>query len=128
MFKLSVLLINFSLNDLEINIVQNISQICLSEIKTFIPNYVSGRKDELLEKNGQETVIESLVRRVAVKSQHPSDLGKLVESFKCLAKSDPKVQCVIKEPESSVKDQSNAARLSVVPAVSLSCKKECALL
>ncbi|GFT86548.1 translation elongation factor 2 [Nephila pilipes] len=39
----------------------------------------------------------SPVVRVAVEPQHPSDLPKLVEGLKRLAKSDPMVQCIIEE-------------------------------
>ena len=38
-----------------------------------------------------------LVVRVTVKPKNPSDLPKLVAGLKCLAKSDPMVQCMIKE-------------------------------
>jgi len=39
----------------------------------------------------------SPVVRVAVEPMHPSDLPKLVEGLKRLAKSDPMVQCIIEE-------------------------------
>ena len=39
----------------------------------------------------------SPVVRVAVEAKNPSDLPKLVEGLKRLAKSDPMVQCVIEE-------------------------------
>ena len=39
----------------------------------------------------------SPVVRVAVECKNPSDLPKLVEGLKRLAKSDPMVQCVIEE-------------------------------
>ena len=39
----------------------------------------------------------SPVVRVAVEAKNPSDLPKLVEGLKRLAKSDPMVQCTIEE-------------------------------
>ena len=39
----------------------------------------------------------SPVVRVAVEAKNPSDLPKLVEGLKRLAKSDPMVQCSIEE-------------------------------
>ena len=39
----------------------------------------------------------SPVVRVAVEAKNPSDLPKLVEGLKRLAKSDPMVQCMIEE-------------------------------
>ena len=39
----------------------------------------------------------SPVVRVAVEAKNPSDLPKLVEGLKRLAKSDPMVQCLIEE-------------------------------
>ncbi|GFX18410.1 hypothetical protein TNCV_4307111 [Trichonephila clavipes] len=40
----------------------------------------------------------SPVMRVVVEPQHPSDLPKLQDGLKCLAKSDLMVQCIIEEP------------------------------
>ena len=39
----------------------------------------------------------SPVVRIAVEPKNPSDLPKLVEGLKRLAKSDPMVQCIIEE-------------------------------
>ncbi|KAF8763399.1 Elongation factor 2 like protein [Argiope bruennichi] len=92
------------------------------KVRIMGPNYIPGKKDDLHEKSIQRTVIMmgryvepiedvpcgshnmrvmkfsvSPVVRVAVEPQHPSDLPKLVEGLKRLAKSDPMVQCIIEE-------------------------------
>ncbi|GFS36894.1 elongation factor 2 [Trichonephila inaurata madagascariensis] len=69
-----------------------------SKAKTIIPNYEPGKKDDLHEKDAQITMTISPVVRVVVEPQHPSDLPKLEDGLKCLAKSDPMVQCIIEEP------------------------------
>lgn len=65
--------------------------------------------DQFLIKTGTITTFEhahnmrqmkfsvSPVVRVAVEARNPSDLPKLVEGLKRLAKSDPMVQCIIEE-------------------------------
>merc|ERR1711907_463793 len=65
--------------------------------------------DQFLVKTGTISNIESAhnmkvmkfsvspVVRVAVEAKNPSDLPKLVEGLKRLAKSDPMVQCIIEE-------------------------------
>ncbi|XP_012372676.1 elongation factor 2 [Octodon degus] len=65
--------------------------------------------DQFLVKTGTITTFEhahnmrvmkfsvSPVVRVAVEAKNPADLPKLVEGLKRLAKSDPMVQCIIKE-------------------------------
>ncbi|CAG2223950.1 EEF2 [Mytilus edulis] len=58
------------------------------------PNFTPGKKRRSIEKNIQSV---SPVVRVAVECKNPSDLPKLVEGLKRLAKSDPMVQCIIEE-------------------------------
>lgn len=65
--------------------------------------------DQFLVKTGTITTYEQAhnmrvmkfsvrpVVRVAVEAKNPADLPKLVEGLKCLAKSDPMVQCIIEE-------------------------------
>ncbi|GFR05656.1 retrovirus-related Pol polyprotein from transposon 412 [Trichonephila clavata] len=94
---LSVLPINLSPDDFENNIAPDIPQICQSDVRTITPNFVPGKKVGLHE-DDQKTVTASLIVRVPVKLQHPSDLPKLEDGLKRLAKPDPLIQYVIEEP------------------------------
>ncbi|GFV61468.1 hypothetical protein TNCV_2938101 [Trichonephila clavipes] len=93
---LSVLPINLSPDDIEINIVPDIPQIYESKSKTITPNFVPVKNDGLHVKDDQRTVTVSHVVKVpdvhVVK--HPSDLPKLEDDLKLLEKSDPVIQCV----------------------------------
>ncbi|GFY68822.1 hypothetical protein TNIN_403981 [Trichonephila inaurata madagascariensis] len=74
---LSVLSINLSSDDFEINIAPDIPQIYESKVKTITSNFVPRKKDSLHEKDERRTVTISPVVRVTVELQHPSDLPTL---------------------------------------------------
>merc|ERR1712112_515683 len=61
------------------------------------PNYVPGKKDDLNEKSIQRTILMMGRYIEAIEPKNPSELPKLVEGLKRLAKSDPMVQCIIEE-------------------------------
>ncbi|GFR05739.1 transposon Tf2-6 polyprotein [Trichonephila clavata] len=92
--NLSVLPINLFPDDFENNIAPDIPQICQSDVKTITPNFVPGKKVGLHE-DDQKTVTVSPVVRVPVELQHPSDLPKLEDGLKRLAKPNPLIQYVI---------------------------------
>ncbi|GFU93208.1 translational elongation factor-2 [Trichonephila clavipes] len=96
--NLSVLPINLSPDDIEINIAPDIPQICESKNKTITPNCVPVKKDGLHVKYDQ-TVTVSPVVKVPVELQHPSDLPKLEDDLKRLEKPDPMIQCVTEKPD-----------------------------
>ncbi|GFR22762.1 elongation factor 2 [Trichonephila clavata] len=94
---LSILPINLSPDDFENNIAPDIPQIYQSKVKTIAPNFDPGKKDGLHEGDDQRTVTLSPVVRVAVELQHASNLPKLKDGLKHLAKPDPIIQSVIEE-------------------------------
>ncbi|GFX90145.1 elongation factor 2 [Trichonephila clavipes] len=96
---LSVLPINLSPDDIEINIAPDIPQIYGSKNKTITPNFKSVKKDGLHVKDDQRTVTVSPVVKVSVELQHPSDLPKLEDDLKRLEKPDPMIQRVTEEPD-----------------------------
>ncbi|GFV04276.1 elongation factor 2 [Trichonephila clavipes] len=97
--NLSVLPIELSPADIEINIAQDISQIYESKKKTLISNLVPVKKDGLHVKDDQITVTVSPVVKVPVELQHPSVLPKLDDDLKRLEKSDPMIQCITEKPD-----------------------------
>ncbi|GFU55348.1 hypothetical protein TNCV_4619481 [Trichonephila clavipes] len=96
---LSVVPINLSPDDIEINIAPDIPQIYGSKYKTITPNFKPVKKDGLHGKNDQRTVTVSPVVTVSVELQHPSDLPKLKDDLKRLEKPDPMIQRVTEEPD-----------------------------
>ncbi|GFQ90585.1 retrovirus-related Pol polyprotein from transposon 297 [Trichonephila clavata] len=116
--NLSVLPINLSPDDFENNIAPDIPQICQSAVKMITPNFVPGKKDGLHE-DDQRTVTVSPVVRVHVELQNPSDLPKLEDDLKRLAKPDPLTQYVIEEPGEHIaagtEELKNTDPLLVVP-------------
>ncbi|GFT69091.1 transposon Tf2-6 polyprotein [Trichonephila clavipes] len=91
---LSVLPINISPDDIEINLAPDIPQIYGSKNKTITPNCVPVKKDGLHVKYDQKTVTVSPVVKVSVELQHPSDLPKMEDDSKRLEKPDPMIQCI----------------------------------
>ncbi|GFU15424.1 transposon Tf2-6 polyprotein [Trichonephila clavipes] len=92
--NLSVLPINLSPDDIEINIAPDIPQNYESKNKTITPNCVPVKKDGLLVKDDQRTVTVS-----PVELQHPSDLSKLENDLKRFEKPDPMIQCITGKPD-----------------------------
>ncbi|GFS42329.1 translation elongation factor 2 [Trichonephila inaurata madagascariensis] len=95
---LSVLPINLSSDDFEINIAPDILQIYQSKVKTITPKFVPGKKDSFHEKDEQRTEAISSVVRVPVELQHPFDLTKFEDGLKRLEKPDPMIQCITEDP------------------------------
>ncbi|GFQ65312.1 transposon Tf2-6 polyprotein [Trichonephila clavata] len=94
--NLSVLPVNLSTDDFENNIAPDIPQIYQSKVKTVTPNFVPGKKVGLHE-DDIRTVTVSPVVRAPVELQHPSDLPKLEDGLKHLAKPDPLIRYFIEE-------------------------------
>ncbi|GFQ70904.1 retrovirus-related Pol polyprotein from transposon 297 [Trichonephila clavata] len=88
---LSVLPINLPPHDFENNIAPDVPQIYQSKVKTVTPNFVPGKKVGLHEDDEKTVTISP------VELQHPSDLPKLEDGLKRLAKPDPLTQYVIEE-------------------------------
>ncbi|GFV64083.1 transposon Tf2-6 polyprotein [Trichonephila clavipes] len=97
--NLSVLPINLSPDDIEINIAPDIPQIYESKNKTVTPNCVPVKKDGLHVKDDQRTVTVSPVVKVSVELQHPSDLPKLEDDLKRFEKPDPMIKCITGKPD-----------------------------
>ncbi|GFT90611.1 elongation factor 2 [Trichonephila clavipes] len=97
--NLSVLPINLSPDDIEINIGPDIPQIYGLKNKTITPNKKLVKKDGLHVKYDQRNVTVSPVVKVHVELQHSSDLPKLEDDLKRLEKPDPIIQCVTEEPD-----------------------------
>ncbi|GFU15296.1 elongation factor 2 [Trichonephila clavipes] len=97
--NLSVLPIDLSPDDIEINISPVIPQIHDSKNKTITPNFVPVKKDGLHVKDDQGTVTVSPVVKVFVELEHPSDLPKLEDDLKRLEKSGLMIQCVTERPD-----------------------------
>ncbi|GFV77713.1 DUF4371 domain-containing protein [Trichonephila clavipes] len=96
---LSVLPINLSPDDIEINIAPDIPHIYGLKNKTITPNFKPVKKDGLHVKDDQRTVTVSPVVKVPVELQQPSDLPKLEDDLKRLEKPGPMIQCVTEEPD-----------------------------
>ncbi|GFV53532.1 hypothetical protein TNCV_1177281 [Trichonephila clavipes] len=96
---LSVLPINLSPDDIEINIAPDIPQIYETKNKTITLNFVPVKKDGLHVKDDQGTVTVSPVEKVSVELQHPSDFPKLKDDFKHLEKPGLMIQCVTEESD-----------------------------
>ncbi|GFW83205.1 eukaryotic translation elongation factor 2a, tandem duplicate 1 [Trichonephila clavipes] len=96
---LSVLPINLSPDDIEINIAPGIPQIYGSKNRTITPNFKPVKKDGLHVKDDQRTVTISPVVTVPVELHHPYDLPKFEDGLKHLEKSDPMIQCITENPD-----------------------------
>ncbi|GFQ71955.1 CCHC-type domain-containing protein [Trichonephila clavata] len=90
----------------------------MQDVKTITPNFVPGKKVGLHE-DDQKTVTVSPVVRVPVELQHPSDLPKLEDGLKNLAKRDTLIRYVIEELGEHIVDGTeelkNTDPLLVVP-------------
>ncbi|GFT69714.1 elongation factor 2 [Trichonephila clavipes] len=95
---LSVLPINFSPNDFEINIVSEIPQMYESKDNAITLNFVPVKKDGLHVKDEQRNVTLCPVVEVPVELQHLFDLPKLEDDLKRLGKPDPMILCITEEP------------------------------
>ncbi|GFY75456.1 hypothetical protein TNIN_63001 [Trichonephila inaurata madagascariensis] len=91
---LSVLPINLSLHDFEINIAPDIPQTYASMEKTITPILEPGKKHSFQEKDDQRTVTVSTAVKVPVELQHPPDLLKLEDGLNRLEELDPIIQCI----------------------------------
>ncbi|GFY59324.1 hypothetical protein TNIN_314051 [Trichonephila inaurata madagascariensis] len=96
---LSVLTINSSPDDFEINIDPDIPQIYQSKDKEITPNFVPVKKDGLHVKDHQRTVTVSPIVKIPVELQHPYDLPQLEDCLKRIEKPDPMIQCVTEESD-----------------------------
>ncbi|GFW00510.1 transposon Tf2-6 polyprotein [Trichonephila clavipes] len=97
--NLSVLPINLSPDDIEINIAPDIPQIYESKNKTITPNCVPVKKDSLHVKDDQRIVTVSPVDKVSVELQHPYVLPKFEDDLKRFEKPDPMIQCITGKPD-----------------------------
>ncbi|GFV16509.1 transposon Tf2-6 polyprotein [Trichonephila clavipes] len=114
---LSVLPINLSPDDIEINIAPDIPHIYGLKNKTITPNFKPVKKDGLHVKDDQRTVTVSPVVKLSVKLQHPSDLPKLKDDLKRLEKIWPYDSMLVVVPESVSKEVKRRAHEKRFPRI-----------